>query len=154
MYPTLPTAVQRTSFWNKGKITLRFLVSQIFYCSGRRVLNVKHFLHDDRRNYPEIYCGHGHFHLLSRKLGLDAGSSALSLPEMLFRTWGRKMNREASEPRGRVRGRLVQNESTFQSDLSRLKTLTPARARRSGGRKTSIFWVLVLKQGGREIGIS
>ena len=95
-----------------------------------------------------------YFHLLSRKLGLDAGSSALSLPEMLFRTWGRKMNREASEPRGRVRGRLVQNESTFQSDLSRLKTLTPARARRSGGRKTSIFWVLVLKQGGREIGIS
>ena len=64
------------------------------------------------------------------------------------------MNREASVPRGRVRGRLVQNESTFQSDLSRLKTLTPARARRSGGRKTSIFWVLVLKQGGREIGIS
>ena len=29
-----------------------------------------------------------YFHLLSRKLGLDAGSSALSLPEMLFRTWG------------------------------------------------------------------
>ena len=60
----------------------------------------------------------------SCKLGLDAGSSALSPPEM-FRTWGRKMNREASAPRGRVRGRLVQNESTFQSDLSRLKTLTP-----------------------------
>lgn len=59
MYPTLPTAVQRASFWNTGKITQRFLVSQIFYCSGRRVLNVKHFLHDDRRNYPEIYCGHG-----------------------------------------------------------------------------------------------
>ena len=96
------------------------------------------------------------FHLLSRKLGLDAGSSALSLPEMLFRTWGRKMNREASEPRGRVRGRLVQNESTFQSDLSRLKTLTPARARRLGVEKPlpKKIWVLVLKQGGREIGIS
>ena len=77
----------------------------------------------------------GNFHLLSRKLGLDAGSSALSLPEMLFRTWGRKMNREASVPRGRVRGRLVQNESTFQSDLSRLKTLTLARARRLGAEK-------------------
>ena len=65
-----------------------------------------------------------YFHLLSRKLGLDAGSSALSLPEM-FRTWGRKMNREVSEPRDRVRGGLVQTASTSQPDLSRLKTLTP-----------------------------
>ena len=44
---------------------------------------------------------------------------------MLFRTWGRNMNREVSVPRDRVRGGLVQTASTSQPDLSRLKTLTP-----------------------------
>ena len=61
------------------------------------------------------------------------------------------MNREASVPRGRVRGRLVQNESTFQSDLSRLKTLTLARARRWGQKNLSRKKTLgACPQAGRE----
>ena len=68
-------------------------------------------------------------------------------------------DREVTVPKGRVRGGVgadCKTASTSQPDLSRLKTLTPARARRLGAEKTSPerIWVLDFKQGGREIGIS
>ena len=95
--------------------------------------------------------------LSSSKLGLAAGSSALSPPEMLFRTWGGGQGGHCTQrTRPRGVGADCQTVSTSQPDLSRLKTLTPARARRLGAEKTSPkkIWVLDFKQGGREIGIS
>ena len=46
-------------------------------------------------------------------------------------------DREVTVPKGRVRGGLVQTASTSQPDLSRLKALTPARARRLGAENLS-----------------
>ena len=95
--------------------------------------------------------------LSSSKLGLAAGSSALSPPEMLFRTWGGGQGGHCTQrTRPRGVGADCKTASTSQPDLSRLKLLTPARARRLGAEKTSPerIWVLDFKQGGREIGIS
>ena len=76
--------------------------------------------------------------LSSSKLGLAAGSSALSPPEMLFRTWGGGQGGHCTQrTRPRGVGADYKTVSTSQPDLSRLKTLTPARARRLGAEKTS-----------------
>ena len=76
--------------------------------------------------------------LSSSKLGLAAGSSALSPPEMLFRTWGGGQGGHCTQrTRPRGVGADCKTASTSQPDLSRLKPLTPARARRLGAEKTS-----------------
>ena len=63
----------------------------------------------------------------SSKLGLAAGSSALSPPEMLFRTWGGGQGGHCTQrTRPRGVGADCQTVSTSQPDLSRLKTLTPS----------------------------
>ena len=76
---------------------------------------------------------------------------------MLFRTWGGGQGGHCTQrTRPRGVGADCKTASTSQPDLSRLKLLTPARARRLGAEKTSPerIWVLDFKQGGREIGIS
>ena len=76
--------------------------------------------------------------LSSSKLGLAAGFSALSPPEMLFRTWGGGQGGHCTQrTRPRGVGADYKTVSTSQPDLSRLKPLTPARARRLGAEKTS-----------------
>ena len=89
------------------------------------------------KNNKQI-CFSGVSTLSSSKLGLAAGSSALSPPEMLFRTWGGGQGGHCTQrTRPRGVGADCQTVSTSQPDLSRLKTLTPARARRLGAEKTS-----------------
>ena len=65
--------------------------------------------------------------LSSSKLGLAAGSSALSPPEMLFRTWGGGQGGHCTQKtRPRGVGADYKTVSTSQPDLSRLKPLTPS----------------------------
>ena len=94
--------------------------------------------------------------LSSSKLGLAAGSSALSPPEMLFRTWGGRTGRSLY-PKDVSEGGWCRLQDciylTARPESS--KNTHPGTGTAFGGRKPlpKTIWVLDLKQGGREIGI-